>query len=121
MSTATLAFPASPTTFTLNSAATTNATAVKTSAGVVYSMMLSNSGAAVAFVKLYNKASAPTVGTDIPVMTVAVPATGSYSPDFSAVGYTFTTGIALAITNLSTDADATAVTAGQVKVALTFN
>lgn len=100
----------------INSAATTNATSVKASAGNVYSITASNTGAAAAFVKYYNKASAPTVGTDVPVITFTIPIGGHISESFTDFGMRFSTGIALAITNLAADADATAVAAAQVKV-----
>lgn len=63
-----------PTVSTLNSAATTNATLVKATAGNIYSYVFSNNGGATAFVKLYNKATAPTVGTDTPLEVIPVPA-----------------------------------------------
>ena len=51
------------------SAATTNATSVKASAGIINDIVVGNNGAGVAYFKLYDKASAPTVGTDTPVAT----------------------------------------------------
>ncbi|MFZ3184245.1 MAG: hypothetical protein WA173_08880 [Pseudomonas sp.] len=104
------------TTLTLNSAATTNAASVKASAGTLAGLNASNIGAAVAYLKLYNKASAPAVGTDVPVLTIPIPAGNVVSLDFGTLGRVFTTGIALAITNLAADSDATAVAAAQVKV-----
>ncbi len=108
--------PTTPTPSNITSAATTNATSVKATAGTVYSLVASNTGAAAAFLKLYNKASAPTVGTDVPVLTIALPASGTVTVPFGATGHRFATGIALAITNLAADSDATAVAANQVKV-----
>lgn len=118
--TVTASTPATPTASNINSAATTNATAVKTSAGTVFSVTAFNSGAAVAFVKFYNKASAPTVGTDVPVITIPVAAAGFISFELGPMGHRFTTGIALAITNLAADSDATAVAAAQVKVLVSY-
>jgi hypothetical protein len=46
---------------------------VKASAGQVYSLFVSNINAAVRYLKLYNKASAPTVGTDVPCPGVRDP------------------------------------------------
>ena len=109
-----------PTPSNISSAATTNATSIKTSAGTVYSVTASNTGAAAAFVKLYNKASAPTVGTDVPVLTIPVPAGGAVNIPFGTTGHRFATGIALAITNLAADSDATAVAAAQVKVLTSY-
>ena len=109
-----------PTQSFVNSAATTNATSVKASAGTVYNITASNTGGAAAFVKFYNKASAPTVGTDVPVFTMAIPASGTVTIAPALVGIRFATGIALAITNLAADSDTTAVAAAQVKVATSY-
>jgi len=105
----------------INSAATTNATSVKASAGTVFSVTASNTGAAAAFVKLYNLAAAPTVGTSVPVITLSIPASGTVNVPFGPFGYRFATGIALAITNLAADTDTTAVAANQVKVLTSYN
>lgn len=104
-----------PTMSTISSAATTNATSVKASAGTVYNILVSNTGAAAAYVKFYNKASAPTVGTDVPVFTLSIPASGTVCVNPHLIGIRFATGIALAITNLAADSDTTAVLAAQVK------
>ncbi|MEX8520060.1 MAG: hypothetical protein AB3X44_16240 [Leptothrix sp. (in: b-proteobacteria)] len=105
-----------PTASIINSAATTNATSVKASAGTVYSVTASNTGGAAAFVKLYNLATAPTVGTSTIAITIPVPAGGTVNLSFGTAGARFGTGIGLSITNLGTDADTTAVAAAQVKV-----
>lgn len=105
-----------PTASNINSAASTNAAFIKNAAGTVYSITASNTGAAAAFLKLYNKASAPTVGTDVPVLTIPIPASSVQNIEFGTAGHRFTTGIAIAITNLAADSDTTAVAAAQVKV-----
>jgi hypothetical protein len=112
--------PVTPTPSNINSAASTNATSVKNAAGTLFGISCSNSGAAAAFVKLYNKASAPTVGTDTPVLTIPIPASGIVSVNLGTLGHRFTTGIALAITNLVADSDATTVAANQVKVMVDY-
>lgn len=96
--------------FQLISAATTNATSLKPSPGVVYGIQAYNSTATAAYVKLYNKATAPTVGTDTPVKTVEVPANSGTTIPFPVNGIGFNAGIAFAITGLPTVADTTAVT-----------
>lgn len=105
------------------SAATTNATSVKASAGQLYGFILTNTNAAVRYVKLYNKASAPTVGTDTPVMTLAVPGNaagaGMIAAEFTS-GIAFGTGIAFAITTGVTDADVGAVAANEIIVHLMY-
>lgn len=112
--------PVTPTTTFTNSAATTNATSVKATAGTVWSVVVSNTNAAARFLKLYNKASAPTVGTDVPVLTVVIPATSVITVNGGANGIRFATGIAFAITAAATDADTTAVAAAEIKVSTTF-
>lgn len=105
------------------SAASTNATSVKASAGQVYSIYAHNTNASPRFLKLYNKASAPTVGTDTPVLTLPIPGNASgagFVLDTGGMGIAFATGIALAITGAVTDADTTAVALNEVVVNLLY-
>lgn len=98
----------------LSSAATTNGTSVKASAGFVFRIQGNNTVASKRYLKLYNKASAPTVGTDIPVMTVVLLASAAF--DFPvAKGYYFPLGIAFAITAGIADADTAAIGAGDIE------
>jgi len=90
-------------------AASTNATSIKGSAGKIYRIDAFNSDTVGYWIKFYNKASAPTVGTDTPVATKYVPPGGGFVIE-STVGIPYTTGIAIAATLLATDADTTAVT-----------
>lgn len=112
--------PATADVYAHNSAATTNATVVKASEGVLLSLAASNVNAAARFLKLYNKASAPTVGTDRPVLTVPIPATGVVSVELGTLGMRFSLGIAFAITTAAADADATATAANEQKVLLSY-
>lgn len=109
-----------PTPHTKNSLASTNATSVKGSAGTLYGIAASNINAAARFLKLYNKATAPTVGTDTPVLTITIPASGYINFDTGLLGMQFTLGIAYALTGLATDADTTAVAANDIKVFLNY-
>lgn len=97
----------------VTSAATTNATSLKASAGSLVNIDLFNNAAYTVFLKFYNKASAPTVGTDTPVWTIPIPAGAGYSREFLQ-NKPFATGIAYAITKLQADSDATAVAAGDL-------
>lgn len=113
--------PATP--YILNSLASTNGALILTGSSGLHAFYATNIGATVAFVKLYNKATAPTVGTDVPAMVITVPAAvagvpGSVeiTPGFN--GYRFALGLGIAITGLVADTDTTAVAAGQVKVML---
>lgn len=101
-----------PSAFSTIAAATTNATSVKTSAGLLYSVSISNPTSSPVFLKVYNKASAPTVGTDVPVLTIPIAANGYAIEEFGANGMRLATGIAWALTGAMIATDATAVTAG---------
>jgi hypothetical protein len=116
--------PTVPTTpYFVNSAATTNGALILTGTSGLQAFYATNTGAAAAYVKLYNKATAPTVGTDVPEMIIPVPAAAAgvpgaveLTPGFNA--YRFALGLGIAITGGAADADTTAVAAGQVKVKL---
>lgn len=94
------------------SAATTNATIVKASAGRVLGWSLANTTAAWKYVKLHNQTTAPTAGAGV-VRTIAIPPNGSREMNMGG-GIAFTTGIGLTITNAAADNDATAVAVGDV-------
>lgn len=101
----------------LIAAGSTNGTTIKASAGTLGFLTASNVSASARYVKIYNKASNPTVGTDTPVFTFLVPAnTSGTNLGLPTYGAAFATGIALAITALAADNDATAITAGDVIV-----
>ena len=105
----------------LVSAATTNATSLKATAGTLYGGRACNTGAAVCFLKFYNKASAPTVGTDIPILVVGIPAGQSVDLGIgNSIGVAFTLGIAYAITTGAADADTAAIALNQVTLALSY-
>lgn len=99
---------------TLTAAATVNATSLKASAGSLYAVSVTNTSGAPIHLKLYNKATAPTVGTDIPVVTISVPANSEVTREFGRVGRRFSLGIAYALTANQATADATAVAAGSL-------
>lgn len=113
--------PATP--YILNSAATTNGALILTGTSGLQAFYATNTGATAAFVKLYNKATAPTVGTDVPAMILYVPAAVSGVPGVCTLpigfsGFRFALGLGIAITGAVGDSDTTAVAAGQVKVIL---
>ncbi len=100
------------------SLATNNARVVKSSAGMLGTLVAANNHATNwAYLKLYNKASAPTVGTDVPVQVYPLPPGGGLTLNFPK-GLGFSLGIAMAITNsitntnASTGADQVAVSMG---------
>lgn len=108
--------------FRLLSAASTNATSLKASAGTLYTLFAVNLNAAVRYVKFYNKASSPTVGTDTPVATFPIPAstTGAGFYIDLGPGFDFSTGIAYATTTGAADSDTGAVAANEIFLVGTY-
>lgn len=115
--------PAPATPYYKNSTADTNGALVLTGTSSLHCLWATNIGATPAFVKLYNKATAPTVGTDVPEMIIPVPAAVSGVPGVASINpgfltFRFALGLGIAITGGMADTDTTAVAAGQVKVKL---
>ncbi len=87
--------------FTLISAATTNAAVVKGSAGTLGTIVVANVSASVKYFKLFNKATTPIPGTDVPVYTIAIPPNATVCIPLNGmrlgtgIGYCCVSGIAL--------------------------
>jgi len=100
------------------STASTNATNIKSSAGSIGYIIVINTTASVYYLKLFNKASSPTVGTDTPVMNIPIPANASSLGGGAALpvpaGINFSTGISFALTGAIADNDTTNAAAGIV-------
>lgn len=97
----------------LRSLATVNLTSVKTSAGNVIDIFALNTNAAIRYLKLYNKASAPVVASDVPVLVIPLPP--SQQIRIAPNGpIRFATGIAYAMTAAIANTDATAVAADEI-------
>jgi hypothetical protein len=101
----------------LISAATTNATNIKPSAGTIGYITASSINAAARYLKVYNTSTAPTVGTDIPIHTFLIPGntagTGTNIP-LPPQGILCSTGISIALTTGATDGDTGAVAANEI-------
>lgn len=99
------------------SAATTNGTRLKASAGQIGYIYATNTGAAFAYVKLYNNTNnPPVVGTDVPVQVYGLPPGGGGNLPIPA-GIVFDTGIGYGITaGTGADADVNAVLLSQVNL-----
>ena len=106
--------PAAGTPHTVALLGTTNLTSVKATAGNLDALCITNTSATAFFLKLYNKASAPVVASDIPVMVIPVAAGAMVCLPLGPVGQRFATGIAYATTALVANTDATAITAGSL-------
>lgn len=107
-----LVAPAAGTPYALTSTASTNAVSVKVSSGNLTEITVFNPTIAIVYVRLYNKASAPILGTDVPVTVIPVPVNGFIPVDFGLTGKRFLLGIGIAITGGPANTDATAIAAG---------
>lgn len=112
----TTATPATGTGYNLVTTVSNNLANIKNAAGSLFEISVSNPTATAAYVKLYNKASAPVVASDVPVLTIAIPATaagvGEKVLNFGAVGKRFATGISIAVVGAAVATDATNTVAG---------
>lgn len=97
----------------VSAAASTNATSVKATPGDVMHISGYNANAAARYIKLYNKATAPTVGTDTPIFTGYLAPTAKFEINIPN-GLYFSTGIAMALTTGSADNDTGALTAADI-------
>lgn len=106
----------------LVSAASTNATSVLAAPCEITKLTVSNINAAARYLKVYDKASAPTVGTDVPVATYIIPgnATGAGSNVPLTIPDSFQLGFAFALTTGAADSDTGAVAASEIIVNYTI-
>lgn len=108
-----------PSSHHLVSAASTNSTLVKSTAAVLGDVIATNTSASMKFLKIYNKATAPTVGTDTPIKTIGIPATGTVTWA-QANGHRTSLGLGIGITGAAAVADTTAVAVGDVISNITY-
>jgi hypothetical protein len=80
-----------------SSAASGNPDFLKASAGNLM-MVWGQNGAAITYLQVYNKATAPTIGTDTPILTYPIAALERFSLMLPRGGYYFSTGVAYAFT-----------------------
>lgn len=109
--------------YTYVSAASTNATSIKGSAGTISSIQVFNNSGTIGYLKLFNKATAPTVGTDTPVKNILIPAntsgTGAVIP-LGDAGVSFSAGIAFAVTGGIALLDTTATAANAFSINIDY-
>lgn len=94
--------------------ASTNATSVTSVPTQLDGVELTNEAAYSVFFKIYDKATAPTVGTDVPIVTIPVAATSTVVDNFDG-GLELVNGYAFAMTKLEADTDTTVLVAGDLK------
>lgn len=104
----------------LISAGTVNATLVRSGVTNVGKITAENISASIRYLKLYDKSTAPTVGTDTPFHTFVIPATSQRTFDFPQ-GLRLTTGFAFAITAAFADTDATVIAANDIIINYEYN
>lgn len=111
--------PISPSsTFHLVSAASTNATNIKASAGTVNGWFIYNSNAAARKVNFHNTAGTPTAGASIH-SAIVIPGLAGANVSF-ADGINFSTGIAITTVTELTDAGSTAVALNDLIINIYF-
>src|SRR6478752_7194610 len=86
---------------------------------VLYSISASNANAALRYVKLYNKATAPVVGTDIPTCVFAIPPSNSVNLTFNA-GIAFPLGLGIGLVTGVIDGNSTSIGASETVVTLSY-
>lgn len=90
-----------------------DSTLVKNAAGNLFTIIGTNVATSARYLKFYNKASAPTVGTDTPIMTFYLPPSSSFAFDLP-LGYLFATGLGFGLTTAAADNSVAGVTAGDI-------
>lgn len=86
---------------------------VKPSAGFLFKIIGRNNRASSVFLKMYNKATTPIVGTDVPFATFELVASLAFDIRFEP-GLFFSAGIGFGLTTAATDNSVAGVTAGDI-------
>lgn len=112
---------ATPYKYLATAAADQDSTVVKASAGTLYALTFSAVAASLRYLKIYDKATAPT-SADTPKHTLPVPASAgaSVSLPLPSCGEAYANGIAFRMTTGVADNDAAAVTASDCLVNLSY-
>lgn len=92
---------------------------IKGSTGQLYGYYFYNAAATVRYLKFYNKATAPTVGSDTPVLTLPLPPGAAGHVEFTD-GIAFSTGIGAGATTGVADNDTGAPSANDVVVNILY-
>lgn len=100
--------------FNFRSAAGTNVALILAGARKLHGYAFYNTSATIAFVKLYNKATAPVVATDVPLLIIPVPPNGERVYRNCQGKSGFALGLGISCTGLISNTDATATTVDQI-------
>ena len=99
---------------TLISAASTNATSVKNGNGMIFTLVAANTSSSFKYLKMFNLAVAPTMGTSTPVLNIPIAPNSTLDVSTNTFAMRFVSGIAYAITGGSALLDTTSVASGDV-------
>lgn len=105
--------------FRRTSTADANVVLVKAGSGRIYGYVFANTSATTRYVKLFNKATAPILGTDPPVRIIMVPANGIAAYHIGP-GLPFSAGIGMAITADAADGSGASVSASDILVQIDY-
>jgi len=92
---------------------------IKSSAGQIYGWYLFNNAPTVRYIKLYNKAKAPSVGADTPAMTIPLPSRAAANVIVPS-GIAFSHGIGIGATTGVSDGNADMPTTNDVIVNIIY-
>ena len=82
-----------------------NAASIKNTTCKLAKIVGYNAAAAVRYLRVYNKNSAPTVGTDTPALIIPLPPSSTFEFNLADIGYHLTNGLAIAITGAAPTTD----------------
>lgn len=102
------------------SAASTNATSVSDVPVDLFSISIYNGNAAVRYLKIYDKSSSPTVGTDTPSLIIPLPPSQLTRLDW-AKGHYLSLGLAYALTTGAANSDTGAVGTDITGLTITYS
>ncbi len=103
----------------LSAGSSADEVSVKATPGQIYGIHVSNINASPRYLKIYNSATAPTLGAGTPVRRIKVAANSERDIVFP-VGLEMTTGIAFALTTGAADSDTVRVAANDIIVELDY-
>lgn len=108
--------------YKLVSVNTVNGTNVTQAPTTVKGIQVYNINASARYLKIYNKATAPTVGTDVPVKVILIPGgtAGAGSNVNLGEGIYLSNGLSFALTTGIQDSDTTAVAANEIIVNIDY-
>jgi len=101
------------------STADVNLATVQQLGGNLRGIIAVNTNAAARYLKFYDKADPVVVGTDVPAITFALPASSGFTA-FPTDGINFKLGIVMAMTVNAVDTDNTGVGAGDIILTVLF-